>query len=108
MIVSGKVEGKVQGVMFRQTFIRGLLKRNLSGGATNLEDRNIVSFTIEGDEESVQSVIDSLAQIKPLNSWNAEVQKVSILDEIIPIEDHQVTTLNVDGFNWNPDVEFFF
>ena len=32
---SFEVHGKVQNVMFRQTFIRGAMKRHLSGGATN-------------------------------------------------------------------------
>ena len=32
---SFEVFGKVQGIMFRQTFIRGLEKRKISGGATN-------------------------------------------------------------------------
>ena len=30
---SFEVFGKVQGIMFRQTFIRGLQKRKLQGGA---------------------------------------------------------------------------
>ena len=32
---SFEVFGKVQGIMFRQTFIRGALKRKITGGVTN-------------------------------------------------------------------------
>ena len=44
------VKGNVQGIMFRQTVIRGAKKRALKAGATNdPDDRNIVRFTLEGD-----------------------------------------------------------
>lgn len=105
--VSGEVEGKVQQIMFRQTFIRGLLRRNLVGGATNLENKNRVRFSIEGPEESIKEVIDCLTGIEKLNSWGAHVKKVFILDDYINYQEHQVTTDNVDDFNWSEGVEFY-
>ena len=99
--VSGVLRGKVQGVMFRQTFIRALLKNNLKGGATNSKgDKNEVSFTIIGDENIVDVVLKRLEELDQLNSWGAQVQKLEILDEVVDISEHEVTTENVDTFNY--------
>ena len=82
MLMSFKVYGKVQGVMFRQTFIRGLLKRKLSGGATNLkDDKKTVDITIEAVTESeILSLIKKLLSLRVINSWGATVQKIQKID----------------------------
>ncbi len=108
MLVSGVVEGKVQNIMFRQTFIRGLINRGLRGGATNLDNIKRVSFTIEGNDNLIKEVIDNLSSSEVLNSWGAKVEKLFISDKVIPIQDHQVTTDNVDDHNWRQDVDFYF
>ncbi len=108
MEIYGRVTGKVQGVMFRQTFIRGALKRSLKAGATNLPDGS-VSFVLLGDEEAVQEILDFIKQGKVLNSWNALADNFEELNqsEGIPFEKHQVTTENVDTFNWSKGVEMY-
>lgn len=50
------VWGKVQQVMFRQTLIRGCIKRNLECGASNLEN-NEVLFTIKGDSDKIEEIV---------------------------------------------------
>src|SRR3990167_3890452 len=93
----GFVRGKVQGVMFRQTFIRALLKRQLAGGATNdVADRDRVNFTIQGDEQKIGEVLGRLTSVVPLNSWGAIVTQLELLESPIPIDQHEVTTANVD------------
>ena len=106
---SYKVYGKVQGVMFRQTFIRGLQKRNLRGGATNNDDlEKSVSITIEAEHKACESIIDTLLKLKTINSWDATVEKVFEIPKIIPTEGHEVNTSNVDQFSWSKGVEFYF
>tara|TARA_B100000886_G_C20352806_1_gene461652 strand:- start:239 stop:565 length:327 start_codon:yes stop_codon:yes gene_type:complete len=108
MLKSFIVSGKVQGVMFRQTFIRGLLKRKLIGGATNNLDRSkSVTISIDADEEVIQEVINELRQIKIINSWNATIEEISEIPPV-PTKEHQVTTQNVDQFNWSTGVDFYF
>ncbi|MHC4930753.1 MAG: acylphosphatase [Planctomycetota bacterium] len=104
---SGRATGRVQGVMFRQTFVRALQKRALKGGASNARHRrDEVTFTAEGEAAAVEELIHKLGS-RPLNSWGARVEAVEILDEVIPIERHEVTTVNVDDFAWSPGVEFY-
>lgn len=109
MISSYAVFGLVQRVMFRQTFIRGLIKRGLKGGATNdHRDASRVTLTIEGPREQAQELVEELAKIAPLNSWGAKVDRWEELTDSIEIHKHQVTTENVDQFNWSDGVEFYF
>ena len=106
---SFKVYGKVQNVMFRQTFIRGLQSRNLRGGATNNSDvEKTVSITIDASEEKIKEVTQKLLELKVINSWNATVEKIEELPNSIPIQDHEVTTENVDQIKWSEGVEFYF
>jgi acylphosphatase len=102
------VYGKVQGVMFRQTFIRGCLKRELRAGATNNRERaDKVTCTVEGDEKVIQELIEKLTNGKPINSWGALVEDFEESVEPFPIEEHQVTTDNLDSFKWSRDVVFY-
>tara|TARA_B100000886_G_scaffold297438_1_gene225105 strand:- start:277 stop:606 length:330 start_codon:yes stop_codon:yes gene_type:complete len=109
MLKSFKVIGRVQGVMFRQTFIRGLQRRNIRGGATNIGDtKKTVDITIESSDESkINEIINLLKELKIINSWNASVESIIEMD-IIPIENHEVTTENVDQFKWSSGVDFYF
>jgi acylphosphatase len=94
--------------MFRQTFVRALQKRALEGGASNSRHRrDEVTFTAKGEAGAVEALIGKLGSGDSLNSWEARVDSLEILDEIIPIERHQVTTVNVDDFAWSPGVEFY-
>ncbi len=103
-----KVSGKVQGVMFRQTFVRACHSRGLKAAASNLND-GTVSCYISGDTNKIDDVIINLLSGSKINSWGACVDKlIPITDaEGIPFGKHQVTTTNVDGFNWNPDVDMY-
>ena len=102
------VYGKVQNVMFRQTFIRGALKRNLSGGATNDPlNQGRVLCMLEGGEKEVEDYIHFLEEKKVINSWGAKVEKIAPSEETKPIENYEVTTRNVDHFNWSPNVEMY-
>jgi len=99
------VKGKVQGVMFRQTLIRGALKRKLKAGASNLASGNQVRFTLEGDNNLIQEMVDFIKSGKPINNWNARIDE--IIEEQVPDATYQVTTENVDTMNWNPNVEMY-
>jgi hypothetical protein len=98
--------------MFRQTLIRGCQNRNLEAGATNdKHDKDRVLFTLSGDEIKINEIVNFLGSSKDLNSWGA---KVTDLKEIksddsssMEIQDHQVHTSNVDGFNWNKNVTMY-
>ena len=107
MIRSFRVRGKVQGVMFRQTFIRACQKRNIDGGATNCWKSDDVLITIEGSEKQLYEIIERLKLNKPINSWNATPVEVIELENIIPISEQEVTCHNVDHFNWTPGVEMY-
>ncbi|MCO4794593.1 MAG: acylphosphatase [Bacteriovoracaceae bacterium] len=102
------VKGKVQGVMFRQTLIRAALNRALEGGATNDPiNKNLVRFTLRGDESAILEIITKLTSGDNLNSWGAKVDTLEELGEVLDINVHQVTTHNVDSFNWSGGVEFY-
>ncbi len=106
--VSFYVTGKVQDVMFRQTFIRGAQKRKLKGGASNdAENHHRVHCSLEGNESIVDEMIKQLQETKPLNSWNAAVEALHYYDHFIELSDHQVTTDNVDQYHWSPNVVFY-
>ena len=107
---SFQVSGKVQGVMFRQTFIRCCQRFKLpAAGATNSKIKTIVTSTVKGDEETLKQFLDHLRsfQGKSLNSWNARFEELKELETVVPIAKHQVTTENVDKKKWNPNVQFF-
>ena len=105
---SFEVHGKVQNVMFRQTFIRGAMKRHLSGGATNdPENERRVFCILEGEEKMVEDYIIFLEKKKLINSWHATVEKIIRIKGEKPLEDYEVTTRNVDHFNWNSDIEMY-
>jgi acylphosphatase len=103
-----RVEGRVQGVMFRQTFIRAAQKRGLSGAATNLPDGSVSCF-LSGAEENINEIFEGLQSGREINSWGAQVERLIPLDPEngLAFERHQVTTKNVDSHNWSPDVEMY-
>ena len=103
-----KVSGKVQGVMFRQTFIRACHSRGLKAAASNLSDGTVACY-ISGETGLIDDLMANLLSGKELNSWGACVDKMIPISftECIPFERHQVTTDNVDTFNWNPNVDMY-
>ena len=103
-----KVSGKVQGVMFRQTFIRACHSRGLKAAASNLSDGTVECY-ISGETGLIDDLIANLLSGKELNSWGACVDKMIPISHTqgIPFERHQVTTDNVDTFNWNPNVDMY-
>jgi acylphosphatase len=106
--VSFYVTGNVQDVMFRQTFIRGALKRKITGGVTNdSANHHLVHCSLEGEESAVDEMINKLREGKPLNSWNAQVAELHFYDHFIEFSGHQVNTDNVDKYNWLPGVDFY-
>lgn len=109
MVKSFQVTGRVQGIMFRQTFIRACLNRKIHAGATNdPNDRNLVTCSVESENSQViEKLLYDLEALEKLNSWGAHVDKLKILENSISISDHEVTTENVDNFSWTPGVKFF-
>lgn len=101
------VEGKVQGVMFRQTLIRGAQKRNLKAGATNSSDGLKVDFSLAGENEKIQEIIDFLKSGTSINSWNPEIKVVHEYPKGKSVTDHEVNTENVDEFKWSTDIKMF-
>lgn len=105
---SFKVFGKVQSIMFRQTFIRSCHRRGLVAGATNSsENRDMVTCSVEGELSEIESLKSDLISLEVLNSWGAHVTKILKLDEYIDVSAHEVTTDNVDSFKWTDGVKFF-
>lgn len=103
-----EVGGNVQNVMFRQTFIRGAQKRGLKAGATNdSRDMERVFFILQGEEAQVDQYVDFLKDKKVINSWGATIEKMTQIEKEEPLSGFQITTENVDQFNWNPDVEMY-
>lgn len=103
-----KVEGRVQGVMFRQTFIRAAQKRDLKGAATNMPDGSVCCY-LSGAEEKINEIVEGLQSGQAINSWDAAVDQLTILDpdQAMAFGRHQVTTENVDSFRWSPNVEMY-
>jgi acylphosphatase len=99
--------GRVQGVMFRQTLIRGGQNRRLQAGASNLPNGREVAFTLEGEAEAIAALVEALRTRQPLNSWGARVDCLLEQDSGDPVEAHQVHTGNVDGFSWNPNIAMY-
>ena len=109
IVKSFEVFGKVQGVMFRQTFIRGLIKRGIDGGASNIDNnKKSVRISIEAEsEKTINSVIKELVDKKVINSWQATIESIIEINTI-EINAHEVTTKNVDDYKWSSGVEFYF
>lgn len=99
--------GKVQGVMFRQTIIRAAEKRKIQAGATNLPSGNEVAVTLVGDEDLINEIVEGLTSGRPINSWGAFPSQVEVLEQGMELNEHQVTTDNVDDFKWSTGVEFY-
>lgn len=100
--------GNVQNVMFRQTFIRGSLKRKIKGGVSNdSKDHRLVHCSLQGEASVVDEMINKLREGKPINSWNAQVNELHLYDHFIEFSDHQVNTDNVKKYNWTLGVDFY-
>ncbi|RLA64584.1 MAG: hypothetical protein DRQ88_00565 [Epsilonproteobacteria bacterium] len=102
-----KALGKVQGVMFRQTIMRGAMKRGLKAGATNLPSKNEVDFMLEGEDAVIQEMVDFIKSGKAINDWDAKIEKLEEVNTDDSIGDYEVTTENVDSFNWSTNVNFY-
>jgi len=102
------VFGKVQAVMFRRTFCLGAKKRDLSAGASNSStDRNKVTCSVVGEEDSINRFLEELQVIEELNSWGAKVEKIERLEDFLDLGSHEVTTDNVESKPWSTDVDFY-
>jgi acylphosphatase len=105
--------GTVQGAMFRQTVIRGAKKRGLRAGATNSAPGEggepSVTVTLEGKSKGVSQIVNVLRQSRPLNDWGAVAERIVDLEgkDYVAIEQHEVTTENVDNFDWNPSCQMY-
>ncbi|KAH0791489.1 Acylphosphatase family protein [Histomonas meleagridis] len=94
--------------MFRQTIMRGAIKRGILAGATNCtDDKNKVIATFVGDKDKINDLVKTLGSGKVLNSWNAQVTSYEENESGLPVESHEVTTKNVDQINWPGEVEIY-
>ena len=66
-----------------------------------------MTISIDAEEEIIQKVIYELRQIRIINSWNATIIEINEIPPV-QIDEHQVTTRNVDQFNWSTGVDFYF
>ena len=80
------VNGKVQGVFFRQALKVVAKKNNVSGWVRNLKDKR-VEVVLEGDNKSINSVI-AWARIGPANSRvdDIEVTNEGFKNEFLTFE----------------------
>ncbi|RHY66429.1 hypothetical protein DYB30_004719 [Aphanomyces astaci] len=86
-----RVQGNVQKVMFRQTLIRAMVKRGISGGASNnRQQKDLVDITMDGNADEVEALVEALRTTKPLNSWGAEVVTLAVLTSGLDVDAHQV------------------
>eukprot|EP00730_Choanoeca_flexa_P017035 TRINITY_DN8152_c0_g1_i1.p2 TRINITY_DN8152_c0_g1~~TRINITY_DN8152_c0_g1_i1.p2 ORF type:complete len:113 (+),score=13.36 TRINITY_DN8152_c0_g1_i1:55-393(+) len=100
--------GKVQRVMFRQTLIRAAQSRKLKAGASNIKtDKSLVHFTLVGEQSKIEEITTFMQSGRPLNSWGATVTSLESIPDPSVFSNHQVTTDNVDKFNWNPNVTMY-
>ena len=100
--------GRVQNVMFRQTIIKGALKRGLQCGATNnKDDTRKVEISLTGPKENIDDFLNILRSGKELNSWGAYVDRVEMNDNGIPPLQHKINSNNVNTFNWNQNIDFY-
>jgi acylphosphatase len=61
--------------MFRQTLIRACIRRQLKGGASNDKDNDsLVHFTLVGDNDKIEEILQFLRSGKELNDWGAKVE----------------------------------
>ncbi|TYZ63150.1 hypothetical protein PybrP1_008233 [[Pythium] brassicae (nom. inval.)] len=105
-----EVRGKVQRVMFRQTVIRAMRTRGLTGGASNdRADRTLVRLTLRGDSDAVEELVGELRSGRELNDWGARAAAVMEVERScgVAANAHQVTTENVDNRDWNPNVTMY-
>jgi len=103
-----KARGKVQGIMFRQTFIRGAQKRCLAAGASNCrEDRGTAFFCLRGVKGEIEKFITLLKSGIELNNWGCKIEEIEELYIEKSLNDYEVTTENVDKFNWNPNITLY-
>jgi len=93
--------------MFRQTIMRGAMKRGLKSGATNLENKTEVDFMLEGDEAKINEMVDFIKSGQDINDWGAKIDELKELDSDNSIDDYDVTTENVDSFKWSTNVNFY-
>ena len=102
------VKGKVQNVMFRQTIMRGSIKRQIIAGATNhKEDRNRVDVTLQGDQKKIDEIITKLRSGEEINSWHARCDEVIMQENGKAPLEHEVNTSNVDSIKWAGGVKFY-
>ena len=100
-----KAKGKVQNIMFRQSLVRGLEKRGLEGGASNCSrDRNTAYFCLKGDHDKIEKLIDFLKSGIKLNNWDCHIKEITELSIDKSLKNYEVTTENVNNFNWNPNI----
>lgn len=72
-----------------------------------VKNRDRVSVTFLGDGGRIGEIVDFMRSGKELNNWGAAVTEVIELETGKRIEDHTVTTENVDSFDWSPNVTFY-
>lgn len=100
--------GHVQYAMFRQTIMRGAIKRSIDAGATNcVDDKEKVIATFEGPRDKIDDLVNTLGSGKVLNSWKAQVTSFEENKEGKAVHEHEVTTKNVDDIKWPGEVEIY-
>lgn len=105
--VSFLVRGKVQGVMFRKTFVNGAMKRNLEAGATNsLLRRDEVHCTLLGESAQIKEIKEALMGPEKLNSWGARVEEIVEI-EFLPLSHHEVTSTDFQECQLPTGISFF-
>jgi hypothetical protein len=93
--------------MFRQTFIKACLKREINAGATNCWNSEDVLITLDGPEKIIFELLERLNSNSAINSWNATPIETIELEEVIPVNELEVTCTNVNDFSWTPGVKMY-
>lgn len=102
------VDGKVQGVFFRKSFVSLLVSRNLKGGATNHRvKKDRVLCTVFGTQEEISKLLGDLRGIGKFNSYGAMIVSVEEKDHGVSFEDHDVNTKGFDNRGFAPGLKIY-
>lgn len=103
------VYGVVQGVHFRQTFVRKAIELNLIAAAKNdREDFDKVFCYLEGPIKIIENYLKSLVNADQINSQGASIRKVEYINDDGPIPElsfFDIHSENINNYSWDPTVQ---
>jgi acylphosphatase len=100
-----RAQGRVQGVWFRQSLVRGTAAHGLAAGATNRPDGS-VAITFEGDDAAIDAVLAKLGSGR-LNDRGAQATSVEEEPSGLDLAAHDVHPGNLDRLGWDRSIRVY-